>query len=43
MTYQQVTTQTNPKPLDPRVEKILRNRHGGAFSRAVPSQVKEKK
>lgn len=38
MTYQQVTTQTNPKPLDPRVEKILRNRHGGVYSRAVPAK-----
>ncbi len=34
---------TEPKPIDPRVEKILRNRHGGAYSRAVPSQPKEKK
>lgn len=27
-----------PKPVDPRVEKILRNRWGGAFSKAVPAK-----
>ena len=30
------------KPVDPRVEKILRNRHGGAYSRAVPAKKESK-